>query len=164
MPEKKITYTDNDRAIVDALRNAPEGLTIAEVNEATGLNIQPGSFTSAKNKGLITVAPEKRVVMGIAKRPTTVYHFVTADVLSGPKGAYNYTDKEQALLSAASQFEDSFMLFELADAMGLEKLSSGSINGLVKKGNISKEDEKVIREVPKANSVNVYLFCHDIPE
>lgn len=164
MSEKKITYTENDRAIVNALKGAENGLTIAEVNELTGLNIQPGSFTGAVRKGLIKVADEKRTVMGVAKRPATVYTFVTSDVLSGEKGPYNYTEKEQAVLKAASTFEGEFMLFELAEAMGVEKLSSGSINGLVKKGNISKAAEKVIREVPKPNSVNVYLFNQDIPE
>jgi len=163
MAEKKITYTDNDRAIVSTLKGAEAGLTIAEVNAATGLNLQPGTFTSCVNKGLIRKADEQREVPSFAKREATVYHFVTSDVLSGEKGAYNYTDKEKAVLAAAEGIEGDFMLYQLAEAMGLEKLSSGSINGLVKKGNIQNMG-KVIRQVPKTNKVNVYLFNADIPE
>lgn len=167
--DKQIKYTDNDRAIVSALKNAPEGLTIAEVNEATGLNIQPGSFTSAVRKGLIAVADEKREVIRMQKRPATLYRFVTADTLTtvdkkGNTVPANYTDNEKKVLAAAASFGDQeFMLCELAEAMGVEKLSSGAITGLVRKGNIAKNEEKVIREVPKPFPVNVYLFVADIP-
>lgn len=163
MAEKKINYTDNDRAIVNALKDAENGLTIAEIREITGLNLQPGTFTSCVRKGLIKTADEKREVITIGKRPATVYRFITSDFLSGEKGAYNYSDNEKKLLSVISTMEGDFMLCELAEAMGLEKLSSGAVGGLVRKGNVVKVG-KVQREVPKSNKVNVYLFNADIPE
>ena len=46
--------------------------------------------------------------------------------------------------------------------MGLEKLSSGSINGLVKKGNITKGDMREI-ETQSKSKVKVYGFVSEIP-
>ena len=50
MKKTTITYTDNDRAIVAAVKNAPEGLTLAEINEATGLKIVAGHIVAAMKK------------------------------------------------------------------------------------------------------------------
>jgi hypothetical protein len=47
--------------------------------------------------------------------------------------------------------------------MGKERMTSGSINGLVKKGNIAKgENDRTIDVFVKA-SVNLYGFVKDIP-
>ena len=54
-----------------------------------------------------------------------------------------------------AKMADSFTLADLGNALGVEKLSSGSINGLVKKGNIVK-GESIVVSKPRVTSVNVY--------
>jgi hypothetical protein len=158
---KKITYTENDRAIVDALRNS-EGMTLAELREATGIDLKPGHVVSAIKKGLIASIGEREVLRP-ATREVSTYVYVNSDVATNAKGvACNYSENETAVLNAAKGIEGAFTLAELADAMGLEKLSSGSINGLVKKGNIAKGDMREIETTSKSK-VKVYGFVAEIP-
>ena len=157
----KIVYTENDRAIVNALRNS-EGLSLAEIKEATGLEIKSGHIVSAMKKGLIAKIGEKEV-----SRPSTrvvsTYVYVDSDVHMNANGKpFNYTDGEKGVLEAASKMSEPFTLADLAVAMGKEKLSSGSINGLVKKGNITKGDGKEVESATKS-TIGVYGFVADIP-
>lgn len=159
--ETKIVYTDNDRAIVNALRNS-EGLTLAELCDATGIELKPGHVVSAMKKGLIAANGEREVIRPTTRKVST-YVYVDSDIHTGDNGkAFNYTDNEKNVLSAASNIDSPFTLAQLATAMGLERLSSGSINGLVKKGNITKGD---MVEVPAESktTVKVYGFVADIP-
>lgn len=157
----QIVYTDNDRAIVNALRDS-EGMTLAELNTATGLELKPGHIVSAMKKGLIAAISE-REIMRPSTRKVSTYHFITADVLSNGDKPFNYTDGEKAVLNAAGSLEGNFTLAQLATAMGLERITSGSINGLVKKGNIGKGDQVDVDCFVKS-SVKVYGFVADIPE
>lgn len=161
MANTKINYTANDRAIVDALRNAPEGLTLAGLCEATGLELAPGHVVSAMRKGLIASIGEVEVLKEGTRKVST-YNFVTGDVLSNEGKPFNYTDGEKEVLSAAAGIDSPFTLAELATAMNLEKLSSGRINGLVRKGNITKGDMVEVPTTVKA-SVKVYGYVKDIP-
>lgn len=159
--EKTIVYTDNDRAIVSALKGS-EGLTLAELKEATGIDLKSGHIVSAMKKNLIASIGEREVIRPTTRKVST-YNFVTADVLVGENDkAFNYTDNEKHVLEVAGGIESPFTLADLAKAMGVEKLSSGSINGLVKKGNITKGD---MVEVPaeSKSTVKVYGFVADIP-
>lgn len=161
MAVKKINYTQNDKAIVNVLKGAPEGMTIAEMNEATGLKLVSGNIVSAMKKGLIEVIGEKEVIKQ-SKAKIATYEFVTAEPQKKEDGkAYNYTDKEKAILAAASDIEGAFTLADLSEKMGL-KLSSGNINALVIKGNIAKGEPKDVLR-PSKSSVNVYGFVADIP-
>lgn len=158
---KTITYSQNDRAIVAALKGS-EGMTLAQLIEG-GLDIKPAHMTSALKKGLIAVSGKVDVFRDSTRKVGT-YNFVTSDVLTAENGkSFNYTEGELGVLKAASGIESPFTLADLAEAMGVERLSSGSINGLVKKGNISKGEQI---EVPckTKSSVNVYVFANDIPE
>ena len=161
---KQTVFTKTDKAIVDALKGAPEGLTLAELNEATGMKIKSGHVVGAVKKGLIEAIGEREVFRA-GKRKVATYSFVTADALSNAEGkTFNYTDNEKALLASASGIEGEFTLAELAVAMNKERLTSGSINGLVnKKGNIVKGAEDRTIEVQVKSSVNVYGFVKDIP-
>ena len=159
---KPIAYNDNDRAIVKALKGT-DGMTIAEINKATGHTFVSGNIVSAMKKGLIEKTGEKEIL-----RPTTrtvsTYIFVTKDIRKDENGkSFNYTENESKILEAAASIESPFTLAELATAMGLEKLSSGSINGLVKKGNFSKGEGKEIEAFAKS-TVGVYSFVKDIPD
>lgn len=158
--EKTIVYTDNDRAIVNALKGT-EGLTLSELN-ATGLELKSGHIVSAMKKGLIETIGEKEVIRPTTRKVST-YNFVDADVHMGENGkAFNYTDNEKHVLEVAGGIESPFTLAKLAEAMGVEKLSSGSINGLVKKGNITKGEMVEVPAESKSN-VKVYGFVKDIP-
>ena len=151
--EKVINYTENDHAIVSALGDGE--LSLAELREATGLDLKPGHITSAMKKGLIVKVGEREIL-----RPTTrevsTYNYVDSDVRNNEKGkAFNYTEGEMKVLAAASSIDSPFTLSDLASAMGVERLSSGSINGLVKKGNISKGEPREIEAFAKSK-VGVY--------
>lgn len=161
--EKKIVYTANDIAIVKALEAQPNQ-TLAQLNESTGLKLVAGHIVGAMRKGLI--APSGQVeVNKPATRKVNTYTFVTADPivrLDGKGDHYNYTDGEAEVLKAAASFGDNrFTLEELAGVMKLEKLSSGRINGLVKKGNIAKGDQVELASI-KVSTVNTYALCDGI--
>lgn len=154
--ETKITYSENDRAIVDALRNS-EGMTLAELREVTGLDLKPGHVVSAIKKGLIASIDEREVIRP-ATREVSTYVYVNSDLAEKA----NRTEGETAILAVAANMDGAFTLAELASAMGLERLSSGSINGLVKKGNIAKGDMREIETTSKSK-VKVYGFVSEIP-
>lgn len=160
---KQTVFTKNDVAIVNALKKFPEGLTLSGIASATGLEIKPGHVVGSFKKGLIEVIGEREVERP-GKRKVATYKLVTVDVLTNAEGkAYNYTDNEKALMAVAATIDGEFTLAELASAMSKERLTSGSINGLVKKGNIVKgENDRTIEVTTKA-SVNVYGFVKDIP-
>lgn len=158
-----ITYTTRDRDVVALLKANANGMTMESIAEALNIELKPGHMVSMMKRNLIEVVGDTEIVR---MKPTkkTAYHFVTADVLKKEDGKnYNYTDNETALLKVAATMEGDFTLAELATAMGKEKLSSGSINGLVKKGNIVTRAEKVDRLAAAKKSVNVYGFKSDIP-
>jgi hypothetical protein len=161
MANKPTSYTANDRAIVDALRNAPEGLTLAGLCEATGLELKPGHVVSAMKKGLIASIGEVTVERP-GTREVSTYNFVTADVLTNGDKPFNYTDGEKEVLAAAAGIDSPFTLADLATAMNLDRLTSGRINGLVKKGNITKGDMIEVPTTVKA-SAKVYGYVKDIP-
>ena len=157
--EKKIVYTANDIAIVKALEAQPNQ-TLAQLNESTGLKLVAGHIVGAMRKGLIAASGTVEVNKP-ATRKVNTYTFVTADPIANPngKGNYNYTDGEAEVLKAAASFgANRFTLEELADVMKLEKLSSGRINGLVKKGNIAKGDQVELASI-KVSTVNTYTLC-----
>ena len=158
---KPVTYNDNDRAIVNALKGT-EGLTLTEINEATNGKFVSGNIVSAMKKGLIEVIGEKEVNRP-SKRTVSTYTFVTSDALTNDDKPFNYTDNEKNVLAYASTLEGEFTLADLAKAMGVAKLSSGSINGLVKKGNIAKGAGREIEGFTKS-VVKVYGFVKDVPE
>lgn len=160
---KQTVFTKTDKAIVDALKGAADGLTLAELVNVTGMEIKSGHLVGAIKKGLVEAIGEKEILRP-GKRKVATYHFETSEALSNAEGkAFNYTDNEKVLLSVAATMEGDFTLAELAGAMGKERLTSGSINGLVKKGNISKGIEDRTIEVQVKSSVNVYGFVKDIP-
>ena len=158
---KPINYTENDRAIVSALKGAENGLTLAGLCEATGLELKPGHIVSAMKKGLIEAVNEIEVSKP-GNRKVRTYSFVTADVLANDGKPFNYTDGEKEVLNAAGSIDSPFTLTDLATAMNLDKISSGRINGLVKKGNIAKGDQVVVPCTVKS-TVKVYGFVKDIP-
>lgn len=154
--EKVITYSETDRAIVSAL-NGSEGMTFAEIKDASGMNLVAGHLSSALRKHLIKRVGSVEVKRPVP-RPVSTYCYADSDIKENKKGkAYNYTDGEREVLDAASKMDGEFTLAQLASAMGLEKLSSGRINSLVKKGNITKGNGTEVESFSKGE-VGVYVI------
>lgn len=163
MAEKKINYSENEKLIVATLEANPEGLTIAELNEVAGADTKAGSYTSLVKKGNIAVIGE-RAIETFRKKTLSVYEFVTAEPQMKEEGkAHNYTEKEAEVLAAAANLDGEFLLQDLADEMGLEKLAAGRIVGLIKKGNIAKVGEREF-QVAVPGTHKVYGFVAPIAE
>ena len=69
---------------------------------------------------------------------------------------------EKEILRIASTIDSPFTLAALSEAAG-RKINSGSINSLVKKGNIGKGDQVEVATKVKS-IVGVYGFVKDIPD
>lgn len=156
MSKKQITYSANDRLIYGVLQNHPEGLTLAEINEVAGTNLVSGHIVALMNKGIIEANDTKDVTVP-AKRKVFTYSFVTLEAQPRVDGKlYSYTDSEKSILEAASAMENPFTLEQLSTVLG-RKISSGSTNGLIRKGNLVKGDQ--VEVVGTAiNKVKVYTL------
>lgn len=164
---KAKVLSEKDRAIVAALKStAPEPLDMSMIAELIKpLTIVSGNIVSAMSKGLIVKAGETEMPCTV-KREVFTYSFVTDEVLKNEDGKeFNYTAGEKEILAAAKENFGTdgqpFILTHLAAAMGKDKLSSGSINGLVKKGNFVK-GEKVQVYADSTRMVNVYALADDV--
>ena len=161
--EKQINYTENDRTIVNALKGAEGPMTLAQINETTNLvKLVAGNIVSAMRKGLIAKAGEVDVEKEGTRKVYT-YNFVSGDVMNKADGKpFNYTDGEKEILKTASEIDSPFTLETLSEKLG-RKVSSGSTNGLIKKGNITKGDQISVPCMVKS-TVSTYAFVADIPE
>ena len=155
--ERKITYNDNDRAIVAALKGAENGLTLAELNEVTGLNLVSGNVVSTIGKGLIEAIGEREIEKA-SKRKVFTYRFENAN---GKADGKAFTELQDAVLKAASGIEGYFTIAELGEAMNT-KVAPGVITSLVKNGNLSKGDQVEVIGIGKTK-VKVYGFVADVP-
>ena len=159
--ENKTNYTENDKAIVNALKGAKSPMTLAQINEVTGLKLVAGNIVSAMRKGLIAKAGEVDVQKEGTRKVYT-YNFVSSDVMTKADGKpFNYTDGEQEILKTASEIDSPFTLETLSKELG-RKVSSGSTNGLIKKGNLTKGNQISIPCMVKS-TVSTYAFVADIP-
>jgi len=155
--ERKITYSDNDRAIVAALKGAENGLTLAEINAATGLNLVAGHIVSAMGKGLIEPIGEREIEKP-SKRKVSTYKFENENAKPDGKA---FTESQDLVLKTAAKMDGYFTLTELSEAAGT-KVAPGVITSLVKYGNISKGEQVEIATIGKTK-VKVYGFVADIP-
>ena len=155
--QKQITYTENDRLIANVLSDHPEGLTLNEMKELTGVNLVSGHIVGAMSKGIVVASGERDVLVP-SKRKVCSYTFVTDEALTKPDGkSYNYSEGEQAILAAAKDFEAPFTLAQLSEVMG-RKITSGSTNALIKKGNLAKGDQVEVEGIA-TNTVKVYSLA-----
>lgn len=158
--QSKFTVNDNDRLIAGALKGT-DGLTIAELNEAIGSNLLPIHFNHAKTGGFIEKIGERTVTK---QRPSQVcvYYYKNSDVASDAKGnPCNYSDAQNAILAAAANIEGDFILSELAEAMGVEKVAPGSVTSLVNRGNLGKREEKRTVMHDTESTVAVWGYVKD---
>lgn len=148
----KINYTEKDRLVCSLVKDT-NGLSIAEMSEKAGVAISAGSITSAIKKGLIEKLEEREVMRPGVKKVNT-YHF------DGVGDEVKLTEKETEIVNALDGHDEYFTLADLAKIMNREKMSSGSINGLVKKGVLSKGDELELPTSKKA-TIGIYGWVAD---
>lgn len=163
MANKPITYSENDRAIVGALKGT-EGLTLAEICAKTGLEIKAGHIVSAKKKGLIENIGEREIFKPSTKELST-YNFVTfdhTDIVKKDGSAVEYTDAHEAILNAASSFGRPFTMAELSEKVG-SPVYAGTLTALVNRGNLSR-GEKIEVPCEVKSVVKVYGYLADVPE
>lgn len=133
--EKKINYTEMDRAIVAALEGNEEGMTLAELSQKIGKDVKAGHITSAKNKGLVSKVGEASVEKA-TKRKVSSYSFVNAE--NHNKDGKDFSEAEKAVLDfAAGTNEEVFTLADV-NAVSAVKVASGTMTSLVNKGNLAK--------------------------
>lgn len=164
MAQKK-TYSDIQLAVIKVLKANPDGLTNAEICEATGMTVHPGTLTGLVKSGNIEVAGSREIERVTKGAPVSMYELITTEPLKNADGKeFNYTDGEKAVLAAAAQLEGAFTLANLSQIMG-KNITSGSVNQLVnKKGNLRNLGK--IGPAPERVStkeVNVYAFVADAP-
>ena len=156
----QMKFTKMNQIIVDILKQYPDGLTLAEISEKTGVEVKSGHMKSTGDKGLIEVIGEREVEK-ISKGKRTVYRAVSFEPQLKDGKQVNYTDSEKQILEAIKGFEGDFTLADIGNALN-RKLTSGHVSGLEKKGNIEKNGEIQV-PVKVKRSVNVYGFVADIP-
>lgn len=159
--ESKFTVNDNDKIIVSALKGAAEPMTIAELNEALGTSLLPIHFNHARTGGFIEKAGEREVTK-MRTSQVCVYFYINSDIATDAKGnPCNYSESQNAILAAAAEMDGDFILSELAEKMGVEKVAPGSVTSLVTRGNLGKREEK--REVahPTTSTVSTWKYVKD---
>lgn len=156
----QMKFTKMNQTIVDILKQYPDGLTLAEICEKTGVEVKSGHMVSTGKKGLIEVIGEREIEK-IGKGKRTVYKAISFEPQLKDGKQVNYTDSEKQILEAIKGFEGDFTLADLSNALN-RKLTSGHVSGLEKKGNIEKNGEIQV-PVKVKRSVNVYAFVADIP-
>jgi hypothetical protein len=162
MTKNKINYTEKDRLIVSILKESEVDLTLAQISERAGMPIAPGTITAAINKGLVAKTGEVEVAKP-GKRQVATYVLVDTEARVNEKGKpVNYTDGEKKIMEVLGASETPMTLAQIATALGVEKLTSGAINGLVKKGNVAKGDMVEVAVMGKAK-VSVYEYVADVP-
>ena len=150
---KEIKYTDVDKAIVKALAGGAS-MTLAQLSEATGMDIKAGHVVAAMKKGLIEAAEEVEVIRP-SKSKVKAYTYVT-DALGAKK---EFTDKAKEALNYASQMGEAFTIAELNERFGV-KVAPASITSLVKNGNLEAAGEREVIRNSKA-TVKAYKALVD---
>lgn len=153
--QKPIVFNEKDRAVVAALAARPEGLTLAELREVTGMELVAGNVSSMMKKQLIAPIGERTVEKEFESTVST-YTVITLEPTKTEKGTDNtYTDKQVEVLKACAAITSPFTLADLAVAMGVEKVAPGIITGLVKKGNLAKGEPRPVTRT-RVSEVNIY--------
>ena len=157
--ERKITETDN--LIVDALRNAENPMTFAELKDVitlpTGKPLAAAHITHALTMGLIGKGDEVEVeVPRKAKRATFVY--VNSDVATKADGKpFNYNEKELAILKFAETADGAFTIASLNEALGTD-YKPGTFTALVNKGNLAKGDDVEYTKLTKEKKATYFAI------
>lgn len=144
-------------AIVAALTDAAEPLTIAAISEKAGMTIKAGHVVAALRKGLIVKADEEVEEVRPATKKVNTYKVgtVTIDAYTAEHPKVSFSDTAIALANALSN--EPATLDELSEKAGIT-FKSGNMVSLVSKGIAEKGDEKTI-ETTKKVKVGAYKLA-----
>ena len=133
-----VRITEKEALVLAVLKAAKRPMTLAEISEAAGTELAPGSITAlVHKKGKVRVA-EMVKVDAPAKRKVGLYALKSTAKLEGKKFNATETDIVNALKSA----EAPMSLAEISDKVGYE-LKPGNINALLTiKGSVEKVGER----------------------
>ena len=144
-------------AIVTALTDAAEPLTIAAISEKAGMEIKPGHIVAALRKGLIVKADEEVEEIRPATKKVNTYKrgSVTLDAFTAdhPKAKFN----ETAIALVNTLADEPATLEELSKKAGID-FKSGHINSLTRLGIAEKGEEKAV-ETTKKVKVGAYKLA-----
>lgn len=73
-------YSDTEKAIIDALKNAGKAMTLAEISEVVGFAVKPGNITSLVNRKGNLAKGDMVEVPTIEKSEVNTYVFVTDEL------------------------------------------------------------------------------------
>lgn len=156
--ERKVTETD--LLIVEALKGANEPLTFGQLKELialpTGKPLAAAHITHALSMNLIVKGDEVEVeVPRKAKRATFVY--VNSDVAKKADGkAFNYNEKENAILKFAETADGAFTIAEVNEALGTD-YKPGTFTSLVTKGNLAKGEDVEYTKMAKEKKATYFV-------
>ena len=156
--KRQITETDN--LIVATLTEADKPLTFAELKDAialpTGKPLAAAHITHALQMGLIQKGDEVEVET-TRKAKISTYVFVNDTINTKADGkAYNYNEKELAILAYAKTAEGAFTIAGVNEALGTD-YKPGTFTALVNKGNLAKGDDLEIERLTKKKSATYFV-------
>lgn len=150
--ENQTVYSDTARAIVKALSASDKPMYMAQISEATGLDIKPGHLTAAVKKGLIVKTGEEEF-MRPSKRKIGV--FTLGEIDDDAK----LTDNEKAIIDAAKSIGEFFTCADLSDKLGKKAI----VGSLVKKGILVRDHDDEVESTSKAKR-SLYTVAEVLPE
>lgn len=145
--------------ILEVLGRAEAPMTLAEIGEALGKEVKSGHIVFLMRNGSVVV-DEPRDIEKPATKEVSTYVFVNDTIATKADGKpYNYSETEMAILKVLGDASVPMTLADIAAALGVEKLSSGSINALVnRKHNVAK-GEPVELPCTKTVKINTYRLA-----
>lgn len=156
----KKVYSQMQVNIVNLLAQYPDGLTIAQMSEKLGTKVQPGTVNGLVRANLVSPIGVVQIERPVKDKVCT-YAMGNPDKVEGK----NYSDNELKIMDSMAKMEGSFTLAQLAEVVGIARVTPGHINGLVKVGNMVKTDVmvEVIRMAKAENNLYIKNPDHDIP-
>ena len=148
--KKPFEMNDNQKTIYNTLKDATEGMTLAEINAANGTDIKSGSMNALLAQGIVAIAGERA-----AHRKIKVFGLTadSGDKIKARKKPLN--EAQQIFVTALAQGEAT--LAEI-NANADKEIKSGSINTLVTEGIVEVRGEKIVAGIGH-RKVKVYALA-----
>ena len=152
--KKPFEMNDNQKTIYNTLKDATEGMTLAEINAANGTDIKSGSMNALLAQGIVAIAGE-RAGECATHRKIKVFGLTadSGDKIKARKKPLN--EAQQKFVTALAQGEAT--LAEI-NANADKEIKSGSINTLVTEGIVEVRGEKIVAGIGH-RKVKVYALA-----
>ena len=152
--KKPFEMNDNQKTIYNTLKDATEGMTLAEINAANGTNIQSGSMNALLTQGIVAVTGERTIDTTVSRKHKVFGLTADAnDKIKARKKPLN--EAQQIFVTALAQGEAT--LAEI-NANADKEIKSGSINTLSAEGIVEVRGEKAVAGIGH-RKVQVYALA-----